>query len=84
MDTVQMQADELRKQWAENDRRRDEGVIPAAVREKCGIPYANGCCTDIFYPVQAADLYPVIVNVHGGGWFYGDRQLYSLYAKHLA
>ena len=84
MDTVQKQADELRKQWAESDRKRDEGVSPAEVREIGGIPYANGCCTDIFYPEQAADSYPVIVNVHGGGWFYGDRQLYSLYAKYLA
>ena len=84
MDTVQMQANELRRQWAENDRRRDAGVIPAAVRAVCDIPYSADCCTDIYYPAEPADRYPVIVNVHGGGWFYGDKALYSLYAKYLA
>lgn len=29
-------------------------------------------------------LYPVIINVHGGGWFYGDKELYSHYCCHLA
>lgn len=84
MDTVQIQAEELRKQWAESDRKRDEGVIPAKVRAVCDIPYTHGCCTDIYYPEQEAETYPVIVSVHGGGWFYGDKQLYSLYTKYLA
>lgn len=27
---------------------------------------------------------PVIVSVHGGGWFYGDKELYSHYTLYLA
>ena len=34
--------------------------------------------------LAVAESYPVIANVHGGGWFYGDKQLYSLYTKYLA
>ena len=28
--------------------------------------------------------FPVIVNIHGGGYFYGDKELYRFYAMHLA
>ncbi len=51
---------------------------------------------DIYYPCfdrqrDKADAdcgqnhrYPVIVSVHGGGWFYGDKELYKLYTMTLA
>ena len=80
-----MQVNELRKQWGENDAKRDAGILPAEVRTEFNIPYAGGGrLTDFFYPIEVSDIYPVIVNVHGGGWFYGSKQLYSLYAKHMA
>ncbi|MBR1861981.1 MAG: alpha/beta hydrolase [Lachnospiraceae bacterium] len=28
--------------------------------------------------------FPVIVNIHGGGYFYGDKELYRFYAMHIA
>lgn len=53
---------------------------------------------DIYYPVEAGiqagetcrtgkainGKYPVIISVHGGGWFYGDKELYKLYTMKLA
>lgn len=51
---------------------------------------------DIYYPADdtiqdvenmnyaRAGKYPVIVSVHGGGWFYGDKELYKLYTMTLA
>lgn len=48
--------------------------------------YASNSLFDIYYPAEpdAQTTYPVIVSVHGGGWFYGDKELYSYYCCHLA
>ena len=41
---------------------------------------------DIYYPASLRDnsQKPVIVSMHGGGWFYGDKELYRPYAMFLA
>ena len=41
-------------------------------------------CVPISYMTDENRKYPVIVNVHGGGWFYGDKELYSHYCCLLA
>ncbi len=50
--------------------------------------YASNSYMDICVPKSymsdANRKYPVIVSVHGGGWFYGDKELYSHYCCHLA
>jgi acetyl esterase/lipase len=39
---------------------------------------------DVFRPSGVTDRLPLIVVVHGGGWIYGDKEIYHLYAKDLA
>lgn len=50
--------------------------------------YASNSYMDICVPksymTDENRKYPVIVSVHGGGWFYGDKELYSHYCCHLA
>lgn len=41
-------------------------------------------CVPISYMTDENKKYPVIVSVHGGGWFYGDKELYSHYCCLLA
>lgn len=41
-------------------------------------------CVPVSYMTDENRKYPVIVSVHGGGWFYGDKELYSHYCCHLA
>ena len=41
-------------------------------------------CVPASYMGDSDKAYPVIVSVHGGGWFYGDKELYSHYCCHLA
>ena len=41
-------------------------------------------CVPISYMTDENRKYPVIVSVHGGGWFYGDKELYSHYCCFLA
>ena len=83
-----------RKAWAENDAKRDAGIPePEGIRKVEDIVYTTSATkeeepwhlTDIYYPESWVDeSYPVIVSIHGGGWFYGDKKLYSLYTKYLA
>ena len=84
----------MRLAWAESDAKRDAGVRePEGIRKTEDIVYTASATkeeepwhlTDIYYPEPwEEETYPVIVSIHGGGWFYGDKKLYSLYTKYLA
>jgi acetyl esterase/lipase len=54
----------------------------------CDIPYIENAevsnYLDIYYPVGTEGLLPVIFEVHGGGWFYGNKELNKFYATDLA
>ena len=70
-----------------NDRKRDKVIpFPAGVKTKCDIsygPYGKENRMDIYRP-EAEGFYPIIVNVHGGGYVYGDKELYKRYCMDLA
>ncbi len=77
----------MRKQWAEGDARRDAGLVPPEDVTRCldivyGPDEAN--ILDVYYPKGTEGLLPTIINIHGGGWFYGDKELYSHYCMRLA
>lgn len=36
---------------------------------------------DIYYPKKAETPLPIIVNIHGGGWMYGSKELNTNYCK---
>lgn len=39
---------------------------------------------DIYYPAGTKGLLPTIVDIHGGGWMYGDKELNKYYCLYLA
>ncbi len=39
---------------------------------------------DVVYPENAEGKLPVIIDIHGGGWMYGDKELNKNYCHHLA
>lgn len=92
------QAQKNRQEWAKNDALRDAGIKePEHVKKITDITYVDSetedekiwHLLDIYYPEDEKSLvkdgkYPVIVSVHGGGWFYGDKELYRLYTMTLA
>ncbi len=61
---------------------------PDGVSEINNIPYLgdghNYHLLDIYKPEGATDKLPVIIDVHGGGWVYGDKELNKYYCLHLA
>ena len=87
-------ADKKRKEWAQSDAVRDVGITePEGVRKITDISYAESenanekkwHLMDIYYPEEEQkNSHPVIVSVHGGGWFYGDKELYKPYTMTLA
>ena len=39
---------------------------------------------DVYHPRKATGPLPVIVNIHGGAWVYGDKKVYAPYCMYLA
>lgn len=58
------------------------------VEEIVDIPYVSDGhkyhLLDIYKPKDAAGKLPVIIDIHGGGWVYGDKELNKYYCLHLA
>lgn len=83
----------VRTVWSGNDKKRDKNITePDNLTVYKDITYAPSSSdkerffhlTDIYRPSVSNGLLPVIVSVHGGGWFYGDKELYRFYCMHLA
>ena len=77
----------MREKWKAGDDKRDAGVVdPEHVIRFTDMPY--GPCgenlLDVYCPADAEGLLPTIISIHGGGWFYGSKALYSHYCLRLA
>lgn len=78
----------IRREWASNDAKRDAGLkISDKVNICDNISYGahgrdNLLC--VYTPKNAEGKLPVIINIHGGGFFYGDKELYGLYSADMA
>lgn len=82
--------------WATNfirdckiaDTIRDEGLTtPDTVERFDNIVYGedkNIHILDVYRPKNMEGKLPVIVSVHGGGWVYGDKEVYQFYCMNLA
>lgn len=70
-----------------SDRRRDRIIpLPAGVKQVRNLSYGrHGYWNrmDIYYP-EGAGRCPIIVNVHGGGFVYGSKEIYKRYCMDLA
>ena len=69
-----------------SDAKRDAGLVyPDHVVRTEDIAYGphKDNVLDVYRP-QTTEKLPVIVSVHGGGWVYGDKKLYSFYCADLA
>ena len=79
----------MRKAWADADAKRDAGLTePDTIKKFRDIsygPYGQWNLMDVYRPEKMGeDILPVIVSIHGGGYFYGDKELYRFYCMHLA
>lgn len=78
----------IRKNFRESDRKRDEGLkTPDGIRRYDNIQYGEDDKTqilDVYRPADEEGSLPVIVSIHGGGWVYGDKEVYQFYCMNLA
>jgi len=80
--------EEIRANTAAGDAIRDEGLTyPEDVVRCTDLSYGpEGISNllDVYYPQGTDKPLPTIISVHGGGWIYGDKELYSHYCTRLA
>ena len=81
-------SDTMRREWKINDAKRDAGLTtPDDIQRFDDIQYGPDPVEnklDVYRPKNAQGKIPVIVSVHGGGWVYGDKELYQYYGMTLA
>lgn len=77
----------MRRGCRKSDAKRDAGLVyPDNVIRVEDISYGPHKMNvlDVYCPQSIETKLPVIVSVHGGGWVYGDKKLYSHYCLSLA
>ncbi len=83
-----MNYEKMRREWAEGDARRDAGLTtPDDVVRVDNLAYGPVIpwnLLDIYRPKDIPGKLPVIFSLHGGGLFYGDKDLYQHYCMRLA
>ena len=77
----------MRRELAEGDAKRDAGLIaPEDIVRRMNISYGQEKLNvlDVYYPLGTEKALPTIVSIHGGAWYYGDKELYSHYCMRFA
>lgn len=77
----------IRYNMKKNDNKRDAGLTtPEDIARIDNISYGIDKMNvlDVYRPKDVKGKLPVIVSVHGGGWIYGDKELYQHYCMSLA
>ena len=77
----------MRRGCRKSDAQRDAGLVyPDNIVRAEDISYGPHKMNvlDVYRPQTTREKLPVIVSVHGGGWVYGDKELYSHYCTRLA
>ncbi|MBN2878355.1 MAG: alpha/beta hydrolase [Clostridia bacterium] len=74
--------------FSRGDKRRDAGLVtPADIERHDNIAYSpqdDFLLLDVYRPKNEKGKLPVIVSVHGGGWVYGNKEVYQHYCMSLA
>ena len=78
----------FREMCAMSDAERDAGLTtPPGVERFDDIQYGSDSqwnVLDVYRPKALSGKLPVIVSFHGGGWVYGDKNVYQFYCMELA
>ena len=81
----------FRRMCTESDAERDAGLTtPPEIERFDDICYGSSGCgngwdlLDVYRPKAEKGKLPVIVSFHGGGWVYGDKNVYQFYCMDLA
>lgn len=71
-----------------DDKLHSTQVLPDSIKEINNIPYKDSeneyHLFDVYYPENAKEPLPVIIDIHGGGWMYATKDLNKIYCQYLA
>lgn len=89
--SMQEKIQNIRTNWEIADKKRDENLkIPENIKAYYDIPYGlyekygELNLLDIYVQKNVDTIQPTIVNVHGGAWVYGSKEVYKFYCMSLA
>lgn len=78
----------LRYRFARADRSRDAAIaLPTGITECRNIsygPHDKANLLDVYCPDGTSAPLPTIVSIHGGGYVYGDKEVYRRYGMDMA
>ena len=73
---------------ADDDKRIATLSLPEGITEINDIQYTESDSVyhrfDVYYPENTTEKLPVIIEIHGGGWMYGTKDLNKIYSEYLA
>lgn len=74
---------------ARSDKKRDAALVfPEDIEAETDIDYVGRSdpfnLMDIYYPKGTIERLPAIISIHGGGYVYGDKEVYRHYCGFLA
>ncbi len=71
-----------------SDEKRDAAIpLPTGVTQCRNISYGehgSSSLLDVYYPEGTAGALPTIVSIHGGGYVYGNKEIYRRYGMDMA
>lgn len=71
-----------------SDRKRDSLIpLPLGITECRNISYGSHgkhSLLDVYYPMGTQSPLPTIVSIHGGGYVYGNKEIYRRYGMDMA
>jgi len=81
-------SEKFRRDCAANDQKRDAGLTtPDNIKRYDDIaygPYGRYNLLDIYHKKDVMAPQKTIIDIHGGGWTYGDKDLYQHYCMDMA
>lgn len=80
---------QMRKDWKASDDKRDAGLSHdlAGIKRIDNLQYGKDSkwnSLDLYLPENIKKPMPVIIQIHGGGWFYGTKETYQYYGLGMA
>lgn len=85
---MEFDAEKLRESFGASDKKRDAGLTtPDNIKRYDDIAYGKYGrynLLDIYHKKDVTSPQKTIIDIHGGGWTYGDKDVYQYYCMGLA
>ena len=85
---MKFDAEKLRRDFGTSDKKRDAGLTtPDNIKRYDDIAYGEHGwynLLDVYHKKDATSPQKTIIDIHGGGWTYGDKDVYQHYCMDMA